>query len=267
MSTAPEPVIPDCLNCTGLTVSITGKTLVEALELNLEPGNFVAMLGPNGVGKTLTLLTIAGLRAAGAGRVSLGSKNLAHLGRAEIARALGMMLQHQSDPFPTTVLETALLGRLAQTGIWHWQSPRDIDVARRALRAVDLQGLEERAAGTLSGGERRRLALATLLTQDPRVMLLDEPLNHLDPQHRFMVLDCLASLCRQGKAIIASLHDPMLAARCASHALLLYGDGRWDFGAATDLLTADRLEALYQTAFASLRHDGQTVLFPVAPRA
>jgi iron complex transport system ATP-binding protein len=178
-----------------------------------------------------------------------------------------MMLQHQADPFPSTVLEMALLGRHAQTGIWHWESAADIQLARNALRAVDLHGLEQRTAVSLSGGERRRLAMATLLTQDPQLLLLDEPLNHLDPQHRFMVLDCLAALCAGGKAVVASLHDPMLAARYASHVLLLHGDGRWAFGTVADLLTTDRLEALYRTPFASLHHDGQRVLVPVAPQA
>lgn len=254
------------LNCTGLTVAVAGRTLVDSLELQIEPGSFVAMLGPNGVGKTLTLLTLAGLRPATAGQVRLGGTELGQLPRGRVARDLGLMLQHQADPFPTTVLEMALLGRHAQTGIWHWESPADIELARAALLAVDLQGLEQRAAVSLSGGERRRLAMATLLTQDPQLLLLDEPLNHLDPQHRFMVLDRLAKLCADGKAVIASLHDPMLAARYASDVLLLYGDGCWAFGTSAELLTADHLEALYQTPFASLNHDGQAVLFPVAPR-
>lgn len=266
MNVTPQTPVKAALNCSGVTVTVAGRTLVTELELAVQPGEFVALLGPNGVGKTLTLLTLAGLREPAGGKIELGGQPVDDLTRGQIARALGMLLQHQADPFPTTALETALLGRHAQTGIWHWQSAGDIDAARRSLEVMDLGGLEDRAAGTLSGGERRRLALATLLTQDPVAMLLDEPLNHLDPQHRFMVLDCLATLCNQGKAIIASLHDPMLAARYASHALLLHGDGRWDFGSAADMLTVDKLETLYQTPFASLVHDGQTVLFPMAPQ-
>lgn len=268
MKPAPEPTTASALmGCAGLTVSVAGRLLVRELDLVLRPGDFVALLGPNGVGKTLTLLTLAGLRAAESGKLFVGGKALEDMTRAEVARGLGMMLQHQSDPFPTSVLETALLGRHAQVGIWHWQSHRDLEIARQALRHVDLAGLEDRAAGTLSGGERRRLALASLLTQDPRAMLLDEPLNHLDPQHRFLVLARLARLCADGKAVLASLHDPMLAARYASHVLLLHGDGRWAFGTARELLTADRLQDLYQTPFASLVHDGRPLLFPVAPPA
>lgn len=267
MPTPPAAATEPGLSCAGLTVCVPDKTLVRELSLTIRAGDFVAMLGPNGVGKTLTLLTLAGLRAAAAGEIRLAGVPLAQASRPQIARRLGMMLQHQADPFPTSVLETALLGRHAQTGMWHWQTAGDIAAARHALREVDLQDLEARAASTLSGGERRRLALATLLTQDPEVLLLDEPLNHLDPQHRFMVLECLAQRCNHGKAVIASLHDPALAARYASHALLMHGDGRWAFGTAADLLTAERLAALYQTPFTALAHDGHTLLFPVAPRA
>jgi iron complex transport system ATP-binding protein len=267
MSAAPESTPAASLNCSGLGVTVAGRELVRELELQVAPGQFIAMLGPNGVGKTLSFMTLAGLRPAATGAVRLGDTELGQLSRSEVARQLGLMLQHQADPFPTTVLETALLGRHAQTGIWHWQSPADVEQAREALQMVDLAGLEHRAAGTLSGGERRRLALATLLTQNPQLFLLDEPVNHLDPQHRFMVLDCLSALCAAGKSVIASLHDPMLAARHASHVLLLYGDGRWELGTADDLLTANRMEALYQTPFASMNYDGGKVLFPVAPQA
>ena len=118
---------------------------------------------------------------------------------------------------------------------------------------------------TLSGGERRRLALATLLMQDPELLLLDEPLNHLDPQHRFSVLACLARLAKSGKGVVASLHDPMLAAQYATHALLLQGDGQWFFGPVADLLTAVRLEALYKTPFATIQYGERALMMPVAP--
>ena len=267
MNAALEPTPAALLSCSGLCVAVADRQLLRELELQVEPGQFIAMLGPNGVGKTLTLLTLAGLRAPAAGTVRLGETAVDQLSRADVARRLGMMLQDEIDPFPTTVLETTLLGRHAQTGIWHWQSADDVEQARRALAGVDLAGLEDRPAATLSGGERRRLALATLLTQNPGLLLLDEPLNHLDPQHRFLVLDRLRALCSDGRAVIASLHDPMLAARYASHVLLLYGDGRWEMGPTATLLTPENLEELYQTAFATAEHAGQTVLFPVGPRA
>ena len=256
------------LATTALTVSVAGRPLVESLALSVAPGSRVALLGPNGVGKTLTLHTLCGLRAPAAGGVALRGDDLRLLEPRQRARRVGLLLQEQEDPFPTTVLETALMGRHAQLGVWQWETAEDEAAALSALATMDLGGLAAREAGTLSGGERRRLGLASLLVQDPDVLLLDEPLNHLDPSHQFAVLATLKRLAADGKAVVASLHDPVLAAQHFDSALLLHGDGRWQFGPAADLLTAPTLAALYGVAFAAYRRDDPTapaVMLPTPP--
>lgn len=252
------------LNCAELSVRVNDRVLVDGLRLSATSGAFVGILGPNGVGKTLTLMTLAGLRSPSSGSIELNGERLDGLDRRTIARRLGLLLQSHADAFPTTVLESALMGRHARLGLWQLESARDIEIAHAALADMDLEGLEHRQLSTLSGGERRRVALATLLVQDPDIVLLDEPTNHLDPLHKITVLKRMQSASEAGKIIVASLHDPDLAARFAHDVLLLHGNGRWQYGSCTDMLTVQNLERLYGTPFDEFTGNTRRVLLPAS---
>jgi iron complex transport system ATP-binding protein len=223
------------------------RLLVAGLTLAARAGEIIAVLGRNGTGKTLLLHTLAALRAPHAGSIALDGRPLHAWRRRDLARRLGLLLQIYEDAFPLDVLDAVLIGRHPHIDFWQWEGALDRDVARAALAAVDMTGMEERAVDTLSGGERRRVAIATLLAQAPALYLLDEPLNHLDPQHQIAILEHFAALARCGHGVVASLHDPNLAARFGTHALLLHGDGRWQSGRVADVVTAPNLSALFRT--------------------
>jgi iron complex transport system ATP-binding protein len=247
------------LACDALDVAAGGRLLVGGLAFEAAGGEFVAVLGRNGVGKTLTLHTLAGLRAPSAGCIRLdGREHSAWSGRQR-ARRIALLPQSTEDPFPVTVFDAALIGRHPHLPFWQWEGARDIDCARAALAVVGLDGLAARAVESLSGGERRRLDVATLLAQDAAVCLLDEPTNHLDPRHRNEVMALFRARADAGGLVVATLHDATLAARWADRVLLLHGDGRWRFGEAATTLSADHLSELYQVPVAELPWRGRRV--------
>ncbi len=255
-----DPVAPP-LKTSTLTVAVNDRQLVTHLEVEAAAGEMIGLLGPNGVGKTLTLHTLAGLREPAAGDVFLAGKNMNVWQRRAAAREVALLMQSEEDPFPATVLETALIGRHPHLGFWRWESGDDVAAARDALQAVDLAGLEQRAVGSLSGGERRRLAVAAVLTQDPRVFLLDEPVNHLDPHHQLRVLKLFRALAASGRTVIVSLHDATLAARFSDSVLLLFGEGSWKHGPTLETLTTDNLYRLYKTPFETIETEGRRLFF------
>jgi iron complex transport system ATP-binding protein len=179
--------------------------------------------------------------------VLLESRNIAELPRRLLARHLGMLQQHTVYVFDSSVLQTVLTGRHPHLGYWEREGPKDFEVAAAALRAVDLDGFDERSVTGLSGGEARRLAFATLMVQAPEIMLLDEPTNHLDLRHQAHVMGMIRQHCAQGaNGALAALHDINLAARYCSHVLMLFGDGDWCAGPAPGMLSESTLERLYR---------------------
>jgi len=229
-----------------LAVEIGGRRVVDRLDLVLNGGERLAILGRNGAGKSTLLATLAGLRPPAAGAVLLGSEDAALLPPRDAALRRAWLGQFHADPFGSTVLETALTGRHPHLGRWDWETTRDADLARGALAAVGLTGMEERQIHTLSGGERQRLSIATLLTQAAPLYLLDEPLSHLDLNHQMAALELFAGTARDcGAGIVMVLHDPALAHRFCDRALLIHGDGRYELGPVDAILTAKTLSGLY----------------------
>ena len=238
-------MIPPLLECHNLNVRIGGQQICRDASFEFRAGECWGILGINGVGKTTLLHTLAGLRPPESGQICLKGNPLQHMSRRSIARQLGLMPQDTPDPFPATVLDTALIGRHPHLSRWQWESTQDIERAQATLRQVHLQGFEHRQVNTLSGGERRRLALATLLVQAPAMLLLDEPTNHLDLHHQHQLLKLLRDQVHNDASILMVLHDINHAVRYCDHVILLCGDGEIIQGLQSDILNAEVLSRLY----------------------
>lgn len=261
-----------------LSLRIGNTNVCHALNWQVNPGERWAILGKNGVGKSTLLTTLAGLRRPQHGELNLcgvqigvsPAPTFSRQAQQQIAKRRGYLAQHHSDPFSSTVLETALIGRHPHLGRWDWESARDRDIAYAALNEVDLAGLADRDVQTLSGGERQRLAIAQLFTQQPQLFLLDEPLTHLDLSHQVAVMelfkqktqanDCSTHTGLSG--LVAVLHDPGFAVRYCDHALLLFGEGEWLAGRSQEIITADNLSRLYGYPLREIRSDHDRWFIP-----
>lgn len=257
----PWPAAAPLLECRGIDVCVESRDLVRGLNLKVGRGSVLAVLGPNGSGKSLSLHTLAGLRAPKSGVLLISDRPLAAWPRRALARELALLPQNVEDPFPATVMETVLLGRHPHIPRWQWESAQDLAIASEALAAVGLAGYEERDVLTLSGGERRRAALAAVLAQTPRIFLLDEPTNQLDPNHQLEALQLLRERADAGAAVIVTLHDPNLAERFADAVLLIGRDGHWRCGPVAEILTAEHLSTLYNTRFEATEIGGRRLFF------
>jgi len=235
------------LRTKNLCIEIGDIQVCNNLNLNIEAGQIWGVMGRNGAGKTTLLHTLAGLREIKSGSIFINEKNITELTRKQVAQQLGLLLQHVEDPFPSTVIETVLTGRHPHISNWQWENQNDYLIARKALKQVEMQTMSNRLVNHLSGGERQRVAIATLITQNPDILLLDEPNSHLDLNYQ---INLLTQICDQAKEknniVFMSLHDINLAARFCDHMLFLLSDGKILSGNTKELLTPTNLEVLFQ---------------------
>jgi len=261
------------LEAIGLDVGVGSRVLVRDLSFALRRGEVWALLGANGAGKTTLINTLAGLHRAERGAVRLDGKPLAAWPPEAAARRRAYLPQFQHDAFSASVLDIVLTGRHPHLSRLAWESDADTRVALEALEALGCADLAQRDVTTLSGGERRRVAIAALLAQQAPLLLLDEPVAHLDLHHQIGVLAHLANLAHParpsagaddrdtGRGVLFSVHDPNLALRFATHALLLAPDGV-HAGTIADVLDAATLSAAYRHPLAAVEVNGRVVYVP-----
>jgi iron complex transport system ATP-binding protein len=230
-----------------LTIAPGGQKLIEDLNWRVAPGEFWCILGQNGVGKTSLLYALCGLEPAASGKILLDGVSLRDWPAQQLALRRGFMPQQQADSFSSTALAAVLVGRTPHRVGGGWDSDADVAAAKAALAAVGLTHKAGMDVLTLSAGERQRVALATLLAQDPALMLLDEPVAHQDVSQQLGMMRFIRELSNR-HAVISSCHDIDLAARFATHVLVLAEGQHW-IGTADEVLTVDILQQAFGCRF------------------
>lgn len=249
---------PGLLAAEDLQLRAGERLLFDRLDLRVVPGEFWCLLGPNGAGKSRLLEVLAGLRAAGAGSVRYQGRLFADVGVRRAACLRAFLPQQAHDAFPATVFEVACSGRHPWLRGGGWEDAGDRAQVTKALRCFGLDGLAARTVHSLSGGERQRLALATVLAQDTPLLLLDEPLNHLDLRQQLAVMEILGQAARErGRAVICAMHELSLAQSWATHVVLLDGRGGHLAGSAATVLDQDHLRHAFQAPLQALEAQGR----------
>jgi iron complex transport system ATP-binding protein len=235
-----------------LTLHTGTRTLVDALDLTLEPGEVFGILGANGAGKSTLLTVLAGLASPTQGQVTLDGNALDTLPPLTRAQSIGLLPQGDEGGFFGSVTDFVALGRYPFDAVEDGPCGHALGDLAPQLATWELTELARRPLNTLSGGERQRARLAQLAVQAPRIALLDEPLTHLDPAHQARLLAWARNEADAGHSVVLTLHDPNWAACHCDRLLFLHGNGCWQLGTPAELLTPASLEALYGPGTAAL---------------
>ncbi len=221
--------------------------VLRNVDLEIEEGDFVGILGPNGSGKSTLLKVMSGLLQPQEGRVSLENREIHRIPPGERARQIGVVPQETYLDFPFMLEEVVAMGRYPHLGWWGTLRYRDMEYVEEALATTGLLELRNRTIHQLSGGERQRGIIARALAQNPRVLLLDEPVSNLDIKYQQGIFELLLQLNRrEGLTIILVSHDLNLASQYCKNLILLDRGRLKALGPAEEVLTSENIKQVYQ---------------------
>jgi iron complex transport system ATP-binding protein len=231
-----------------------GRQVLDGVDLAIEAGTRVSLIGCNGAGKSTLLKLVAGLLRPGGGEVRLGGERIDPMPRRELARRLAYVPQDLHTDFPFTLREVVLQGRHPYLGVLAGESAGDRRIADDAIAELGLDALANRSFPTLSGGERALAAVAAALAQEPELLVLDEPASALDPAHLRTLHAALERRVAEGCAVLTATHD-LNEAAAHSHRIAALAGGRIAaVGAPVEVLEPELLERVYGTRL----HVGRT---------
>ena len=220
-----------------------GQTeLLRDVNLEVLKGEILALVGPNGAGKSTLLNIISGIIKPDHGDIKLDTDLIDVLSPRERALQIAMVKQTPSIPYYISVFDFVMLGRNPHLGLLKWESDKDIQAATKALELTNTDMFWNRRLGSLSGGEQQRVSIARALTQEPTLLLLDEPTANLDIKHQLEIMELIKKLSEQGLTTITALHDLSLASRFCNRIALLHSGNIMALGAPFDVLTKENLE-------------------------
>jgi iron complex transport system ATP-binding protein len=235
------------LNVDGIECRYGSIKVLEDVSLAVKEGDFVGILGPNGSGKTTLLKSVSRVLKPHKGAILLNGADIYSLKEVEVARQVAVVPQDSAIGFSFTALDIVLMGRNPHMTRFQMESAKDIAIARKAMQLTNTWHLAERPINELSGGERQRVIIARALAQEPTILLLDEPMTHLDIINQLEIMDLVKELCvKEGLIVLAVFHDLNLAARYCTSAILLKNGRIFSAGTLDDVLTSKNIKNVFR---------------------
>ncbi len=234
------------LTIDGVDCSYGSVKVLEDIHFAVESGKFLGILGPNGSGKTTLLRSISRVLKPKKGTIFIGDKDIYQLKSLEVAKQMAVVPQDTPITFDFTALEVVLMGRNPHMPRFRMESSEDLAVAKNSMELTSTWQFANRPVTELSGGERQRVIIARALTQEPQILLLDEPTTHLDICNQLEIMDLLRQLCETKKLlIIAVFHDFNLAARYCDSLILLKKGKIVAVGESNKTLTSENVKKVF----------------------
>lgn len=234
------------LSIDNVTIRYEARTVLRHISLDVQPGEVLALIGPNGVGKSTLIHACSGNLKPIEGRISIAGRDLRQLPIEQRARLIAVVPQATRLPEAFTVFDTVLMGRTPYLGWLGREGEPDRSAVWAALDRTSTRELADRPIGELSGGEQQRVLIARALAQAAHTLLLDEPTAHLDLKHQASVLSLVCDLAHaENYAVLIALHDLNLAAQYADRVALLSNGTVAAIGTAEEVLTEENLSPAY----------------------
>ena len=238
--------------------------VLKDICIELTTSEMLGVVGPNGAGKSTLIRCIDRILKPQHGSILLDGQNIRELHQIELARKIGYIPQSTAQVFPATVFDTVLMGRRPHLG-WR-SSEKDTEMVLEMLQMLNIEEFAMRDINELSGGQQQKVFIARALTQEPEVLLLDEPTSNLDIRHQLEVMDIIKNIVREkGISAIMAIHDLNLASRYADRIVMLNGGVIFSTGDPVSVLTPESIKHVYGVEAEVNNNHGKPYIVPIRP--
>lgn len=238
-----------------LNWSYDEKKILNSITLNIEDGKFTGIIGPNGSGKTTLVKLISKLLKSDKNTVSVNNKDLTHTKIHDLAKVMALVPQSSEVVYEFTVLEVVMLGRTPHLGRFDRTSKADYEIVKKAMQDTDTWQYKDRFINQLSGGERQRVIIAKALAQEPKILILDEPVTYLDVHHQIQVMDLIKKLSESRRiTIVTILHDLNSALKYCDYVALLNDGEVYKYGIPKEVVTVNNIKSVYDIDVHMIKH-------------